>query len=153
MRTAGDARQPSREAGAAGSALVAKLREYWRLDERAPSQDSASPPPAAATPEEFKEAQTPHAAANAGSPRGRWPEATGQQLARKLAATAAAPPGSFKRVQQTVHDSPDKVEIQNIFNVEVHADGPAGAGLAGDFSEAIADILREQAIQHGIDLT
>jgi hypothetical protein len=150
----GDARKSPRDARAFDNVLVKKLREYWQLAGHAQSPDRAStPPPVAMQPEGTKGAQPLPGTTGTGASPGRWPEVTGRQLARKLDDAAASAPGSFKRVQQTVHDTPEKVEIQNIFNVEVRADGGRAAGFSDDFSESIADLLREQAIQHGIDLT
>ena len=150
---AGEAPKPQRAGRATDSALVLRLREYWQSGERAQPPDRVSQTPAASATEGAQGARTLPGVTGAAAPPRRWPEVTGQQLARKLNAAAGAP-NSFKRVQQTLHtDSPERVEIQNIFNVEVRADGARGAGFPADLSESIADILREQAIQHGIDLT
>ena len=59
-----------------------------------------------------------------------------------------------KQVQQTVHsDLPEKVEIQNVFNINMKAQDNGIGNSTMELSEKIADILREQAIQHGIDIT
>jgi hypothetical protein len=148
-----DVPAPARGRVTPDGVLVVKLREYWQAVERAQSNVDASPPSAAPATGRIEGArQLP---APAAAPQRRWPEVTGQQFARKLgAAFDAGAPNSFKRVQQTVHtDPPERVEIQNIFNVEVRADDAMSFGPSADLSESIADILREQAIQHGIDLT
>ena len=80
---------------------------------------------------------------------------TGAQLARTLRPVTDGEGGPIaaKRVQQTVQTStPDRIEVQNVFNVEVHTQGMAADETLSTLSEKIADILREQAIQHGIDL-
>jgi len=52
---------------------------------------------------------------------------------------------------QTVRSSAsEKVEIQNTFHIEVKSEGDR---TTTELSERIADILREQALQHGIDIT
>lgn len=81
-----------------------------------------------------------------------WPEITGHQAARRISSLGAE--ASSHRAVQTVNSSaPDKVEIQNIFNIEIGAASSRGEGWADNLSERIADLLREQALQHGIDIT
>lgn len=151
-----ETRGPARERRSPDSVLLIKLREYWQLNERAQSSVSPAPlPPQSPAAESPKNARPLPAAHFGEEARTRWPEVTGQQFARKLGAAASTSSGSFQRVEQRVNtDAPERVEIQNIFNVEVRAEGASGAtSLPADLSESIADILREQAIQHGIDLT
>jgi hypothetical protein len=78
-----------------------------------------------------------------------WPEVVARHAARQLRSTGTpgAPP---LRAQQHVSTTPDKVEIQNVFNVELPAAG-AGAGL-DELAEQLAAVLREQALQHGVDI-
>ncbi len=86
-----------------------------------------------------------------------WPEMTGQQIAQRLHAfvSGQGSSDSSQRVQKItpINPSSEKVEIQNIFNIEVEASGGREAGSLRDLSEKIAHILREQALQHGIDIT
>ena len=57
-----------------------------------------------------------------------------------FAAAAVAGPGS------------DPVEIRNVFHIGV-ADGRREPLDSGELAAQIAEILREQALRHGIDLT
>jgi hypothetical protein len=70
--------------------------------------------------------------------------------ARQLRAVAA--PGGPRPADQQLASiaTPDKLEIQNVFNVELHAAG-AGPDL-DDLAEQLAAVLRDQALQHGVDL-
>jgi hypothetical protein len=85
-----------------------------------------------------------------------WPEMTGQEIAEKLHAFVSGQRGfnSSEHIRQTIPvNSPEKVEIQNIFHIEVKAAGDRDPGSLQDLSEKITDILRQQALQHGIDIT
>jgi hypothetical protein len=44
------------------------------------------------------------------------------------------------------------VEVQNIFHIQVHPQADGIASLQG-LSDQVTEILREQAVQHGIDIT
>lgn len=138
--------------GTARSLLTRKLQEYSELSRPQHTSGRASSQ-TLGTEEKSGTAVAPqlpwHPAAQAARP---WPELTAQQVARKVRALGAnASPG---RARQTVNSGlPEKVEIQNVFNIEVQAGGSGSAASADDLSEKIADILREQALQHGIDIT
>ncbi|MGH9751400.1 MAG: hypothetical protein ACREA2_01330 [Blastocatellia bacterium] len=84
-----------------------------------------------------------------------WPEITARQLARKLRSSTADI--SSSRATQTMKSdaagSPEKVEIQNVFNIEVKPAKGGGDAFTEDLSERLSDILLEQALQHGIDIT
>ncbi|HWP47397.1 MAG TPA: hypothetical protein VNM22_09575 [Candidatus Limnocylindrales bacterium] len=85
-----------------------------------------------------------------------WPEMTGQQIAQRLHAFVSGQGGSdsSQRIQKiTPINSSEKVEIQNIFNIDVEASEGKEMGSLRDLSEKIVHILREQALQHGIDIT
>lgn len=134
------------------SLLAAKLQEYWELGwpQETSKKDSNQISGAGAKSETSTAPQSPwHLAAQA--PRS-WPEITAQQVGRRIQSLAAG--ASSGHALQTINSSsPDKVEIQNIFNIEVKTEGGRGPGFADDLSERIANILREQALQHGIDIT
>lgn len=143
-------RRQSREA--ARSLLAKKLQEYWELSkpqqpsEKASSQttstEAKSKTPATTHPPWHPTTQAPRS----------WPELTAQQVAQRIRSLGAST--SSSRVLQTVNSNPpEKVEIQNVFNIEVKAGAERGTGSADDLSERIADILGEQALQHGIDIT
>ena len=93
---------------------------------------------------------TPDTAAERG-----WARDAGAQLTRTLqSALDGGGSVSAHRVQSTVQTgTPERTEVHNVFNVEVHTQGDAAGETLTDLSEKIADILREQAIQHGIDLS
>jgi hypothetical protein len=86
-----------------------------------------------------------------------WPEMTGQQMAQRLHAFVSGQGGSdsSQPIQKItpINPSSEKVEIQNIFNIEIEASGGRETGFLRDLSEKITHILREQALQHGIDIT
>jgi hypothetical protein len=79
-----------------------------------------------------------------------------RQLSQRMTSmiTGQGNPGLSKQTQQKVYSGlPDRVEIQNIFHVDVKSIDGSGAGSLGDLSDKIAQILREEALQHGIDIT
>jgi hypothetical protein len=154
----GDGAVTARKGGgeAAGSPLTEKLREYWELSRsrqgaekdsnRTAGAATESEPPA--IPDTSRLRAEPHTTRTPQS----WPEITARQLARKLRSSTADIPSS--RATQTVNSaagSPEKVEIQNVFNIEVKSAGGGGDGV-DDLSERLSDILLEQALQHGIDV-
>ncbi len=98
-------------------------------------------------PEDFQRAWP-----NSAQPPRSWPEITGQQAARRISSLGTEA-SSYRAVQTVNTSAPEKVEIQNIFNIEIGAASSRGEGWADNLSEQIADLLREQALQHGIDIT
>ncbi|MCI0486808.1 MAG: hypothetical protein L0229_09430 [Blastocatellia bacterium] len=137
------------------SLLDKKLRQYWEASEskQVSERDSVRNKDAEAN---IQTTAAPFSAERFKPPGQSWPEITARQAAQKLRS-----PGSNQissdysaRAQQTINSgSPDKVEIQNVFNIEVKTERGGGAGSTEELSEKIADILREQAIRHGIDVT
>jgi hypothetical protein len=79
---------------------------------------------------------------------------TARQLANRLHGFVAggAPPESG---QMTVTPSEgQRVEISNTFHIQVGATADRGWDASpADLPEQVAEILRQQAIQHGIDVT
>jgi hypothetical protein len=126
-------------------------REYW---------SAASGPvegrprlPAAAGPTRPPPAPPRPAPAPPGGPTaGGWPElAAGQAMTQlRAAATAGADPLATRQLVGTA--AGEKLEIQNVFNVEIHADGGQVPSL-DDFGEQLAAVLREQALQHGVEVS
>jgi hypothetical protein len=93
----------------------------------------------------------PHQApANDGPSVRAWPEAAADRVVRQLRAVAAPGTVPFSAQQRVVTAVPEKLEIQNVFNVEVHA--TAGVADLDDLAEQLAAVLREQALQHGVDV-
>jgi hypothetical protein len=140
---------------ATAPALLKRLQEYWQLSRREPSREKDASQRADAETFAGKNSSPPHdAPAGASSPR-PWPELAARQAARKIFSAASRPAAHPPaRVRQTInHDAPDKIEIQNIFNIEMKPDEARGAESGSALAESLADILREQALQHGIDVT
>src|SRR5262245_52638840 len=145
---------------AAWSPLAEKLREYWELSKsqqgaekdsnRTAGAASESEPPAIPDPSRLPAAQ-PHTTRTPQS----WPEITARQLGRKLRSSAADISSSHatQNIKSGAAGSPEKVEIQNVFNIEVKPSGGGGDAFTEDLSERLSDILFEQALQHGIDVT
>ena len=86
----------------------------------------------------------------------QWTTRTGNHIAR------AVQEGQVREGhERTLHTgnqhmkagSGDHVEINNTFHIDVHAGEIHPGGPGGDLSEKISTILREQAIQHGIDVS
>jgi|GEM_PF-4752074 len=129
-------------------ALVSSLQRYWDSigERRASNQSPASPvssePFASAADFQLSEPEqrtTRHA----------WPNFAGRDVSEKLRSftDGTNPPQKSPRFSS----QPDRQD-QNAFNVEVnHANNPAPA--FDDLGDRIAQILHEQALQHGIDVT
>jgi hypothetical protein len=136
---------------AARSLLAEKPREYWELSQTQPTSAKASDHVVAASSRSESPAATQPQRPAMASPQ-PWPDATARQLARKVRSSGADL--SSTRASQTINSgSPDKVEIQNVFNIEVKPSGVGAADSSDDLSERISDLLRQQALQHGIDVT
>ncbi len=158
----GDGAATARRRGveAAWSPLAEKLREYWELSRsrQGAEKDSNRTTGAASESEPLAIPDTsrlPTAQSHTTRTPQSWPEITARQLARKLRSSTADI--SSSRATQTIKSgaagSPEKVEIQNVFNIEVKPSGGGGGAFTEDLSERLSDILFEQALQHGIDVT
>jgi hypothetical protein len=82
-----------------------------------------------------------------------WPEFFARQTAGKLqqlTKPGTVPPHTGLTTSTQVHD---KVEIQNVFQVNLANDDGYGKSSLTSLAEALTDILREQALHHGIDVT
>ena len=135
-----------------GSRLTKQLQEYGQLTNRKQSlgvdDDSVGRDTARDT-SGFSQISRPNI-----FPERSLAEFSGQKLVDKLDAFTSGLTLRKAGVNQRAADNPDllpHVEIQNTFHVEVK-NGPGGLGF-GDLSDKVADILREQALQHGIDIT
>lgn len=89
-------------------------------------------------------------------PQASWPQLTGEEMVKRLqiftseVSNAGAPPssnGTFSTMAQSYGP------IQNSFHIEVNMNGRSTDESGQDLSEQIADVLRGQAMQHGIDVT
>ena len=132
------------------SIFVQKLREYWHLSWLAQTNE---PEGSQLTEVKAKTGKSVHPLSP--SLKGAFgerftPEMTGGLVALKLGAFVSGDIDASKRVGQTGHPgASEKVGIQNTFHTEVKSESDRTTGL----SERIADILCEQALQHGIDIT
>ena len=89
-------------------------------------------------------------------PGRNWPRLSGHKMAERLQAfvSGSLPPEPGHAAATNADGR--RVEINNTFNIQV---GPGaeggGTGEAAliDLSDQVAEILRQQAIQHGIDVT
>jgi hypothetical protein len=79
-----------------------------------------------------------------------WPQAAAARAVDQLRVAAGPGAVSFRSRQQFETGAAEKLEIQNVFNVEVHVadDGPE----FDDLGDQLAAILHEQALQHGVDV-
>jgi hypothetical protein len=135
-----------------GSRLSNKLEEYWQLTNSKQSlgvDDHGAGRETARGSSGFSQMFRPNIFT-----KRSLAEFSGQKLVDKLEAFTSGLTLREAGVNQPATNNPDllpDVEIQNTFHVEVK-NGPAGLGF-GDLSDKVADILREQALQHGIDIT
>jgi hypothetical protein len=93
------------------------------------------------------------ASSREGRSAGSWSEMPGQEVAERLRALTQGNgnlPSSS--IREFASSSSGPVRVQNVFHIEVQGQGTGDASF-GDLSTRLADILREQAVQHGIDLT
>jgi hypothetical protein len=145
-------RQHDRDRQAMTSLFVAKLEEYWRLSQQEPIAEQNKNAAMRMAKEGGKSAPAFSAPMNKPVVAPTWPEMTGQQIAQKLHAFVSGR-GAAVMEQMRQANTPEQLEIRNVFNIEVKTGGKSGAEAFSDLSEKIADILREQALQHGIDIT
>jgi hypothetical protein len=81
---------------------------------------------------------------------------TGQQVADTLRAFVASQSVTTpvaRPQHSSVTDLSDKVAMHNVFHIAVQMAGAGGADSLQGLSDKVADILRVQAVQHGIDIT
>jgi hypothetical protein len=132
--------------------LSTKLQEYWELSQSQRSlglagRSGTNPPVNSAS-------GFSHAPTNI-LPDRSIDNIAGQQPVEKLKGftSGMAPRTLGMNVRASSNsDLLPNVEIQNTFHVNVNNES-GELGSLGEFSDKIADILREQALQHGIDIT
>lgn len=132
--------------------LARQLRRYWQRSE----PETTSPLPADLPGAEARRqsgSSWPHPALNP-APARTWPDLVGQATARKVNELQRHAYGAGEQSQQAVHaGAPENVEIRNVFNIALPGSDDGYLQASTQLAESIADILREQALQHGIDLT
>jgi hypothetical protein len=144
-----ESRARHRQNGNHGSPLLEKkLRQYWELaqeDRNRQLTSDQSNPAAAVSPVDH----VPVPSALMSTSRA-WPDFVGRETSRKAQVASSQLAGhSAKNMSQR---SSEKVEIQNVFNIEVKNEPSSSRGF-DDLADKIAEILNEQALQHGIDVT
>ena len=135
---------------ASTTTLAKILARYWEIDRRARSKGPAASVPADALrrTRPLSPAESP---AGSPPPRDRQHDVRQAEFARRLEAFMSRSPqivGGQHRFAQQSMPPPDRPALYQDLAPRL-GDGE----LAGDFAEKLADTLREQAIQHGIDIT
>lgn len=135
----------------ATSALVSSLKRYWQAarEERntnhapqSPTLPTGSPNGAANIPvRDLAEPQTPRA----------WPTFAGRDLSAKLRSFASNPSQPTAAPLTAARVESDR-QIQNVFNIELN-NANQHAPNYDDLGDRLAEILHEQALQHGIDVS
>jgi hypothetical protein len=135
------------------SVFVRKLQQYAqsvRVERDAPEPDSRNRPVPG-----LIEKKPPVLPASSREERsaGSWYEMPGQEVAERLRAfTMGNGNLPLSTTREFSSGSSEPVRVQNVFHIEVQGQG-TGDPSFGDLPTRVADILREQAVQHGIDLT
>jgi hypothetical protein len=135
---------------AAEPALLNSLKRYWEsIRERRDSNHARQP---TALGESLSNAlDVPLAVFEKSAASSRaWPEFIGRDLSDKPRSFDGGPPNLAAKAAR-MGSSPDH-QIQNVFNIEVNNANHAASNY-DDLGERIAQILHEQAMQHGIDVT
>jgi hypothetical protein len=141
----------SRTGSIASPLLLARLDEYWHLL-LAEAKQKNTPDALPATARHAVH-ESPAAPIGLVPSFRRWPEATGQWLTERIAETSDQEQAATSRAGLSqIVDKTRNVEISNIFNIDVKMQND-GHMPSDNLSEKIAAILREQAMQHGIDIT
>jgi hypothetical protein len=131
------------------SVLVRKLQQY----EQSVHAEDAGEPDSRNRPVPGLIERKPPVFSVSGRSAGFGYEIPGQEVAERLRAfTMGNGSLPLSSTRQFPSGSSEPVRIQNVFHIEVQGQGTEDASF-GDLSTRLADILREQAVQHGIDLT
>ncbi|MCK4784315.1 MAG: hypothetical protein KAV87_11230 [Desulfobacteraceae bacterium] len=151
-----DLESSNRKKERVNSIFVEKLREYWHLTRQGHKEEQHSTTSVPNTLAGVSDRPSFPFVPESKPAQRSWPEKTGVEAAEKISSFISGRNLSVTphRVQQTINtDLPEKVEIQNVFNIDVKTGGDGDVGSVKGLSEKITDILREQATQHGIDIT
>jgi hypothetical protein len=144
-----------RESEMPRSLLSEKLREYWELSQSQQVEEKTSTGTAAAATKGILPQFPAPSRLSAERTQSSWPEITAQQLARKIRSSVDDRPSTHmtQTISSGAPGSKEKVEIQNVFNIEMNPGSGRSVDFTDDLSERLSDILLEQALQHGIDVT
>jgi hypothetical protein len=143
--------QCDRKSLAATSMLAQKLKQYWELHHNQETMKKEAAQQRASD-TQLNEAELHPQSTSRSCSTSSWPEQTAQQLARQMSGAGRALSSSQTR-QQVQTGTPDKLEIQNIFNIELKSSAGNLTDPASKLADSLSEILREQALQHGIDIT
>ena len=131
------------------SALVKQLDTYWQLSQSQGLSNSSTSYPTSdfvrgtksVIPEIIQHSPNKQA----------WPDKVGKHTASKLQEILTTAPNTSKTLSESI-TLPEKLELHNTFHIETK--GPSGGeGTTNELAERLSEILREQALQHGIDIT
>src|SRR5688572_20970670 len=141
-------RTPTTRQAAAEPALVKSLRRYWQINSETHAVNRLNP--AQLPTESFS--NTVAAAVTQSdqqiTPR-VWPKSVGREVSAKLRSVTDNVIPSLKSAPLTA--PPDR-PIQNVFNISVNNQNQHDPNY-DDLGERIAQVLHEQALEHGIDVT
>jgi hypothetical protein len=130
--------------------FTAKLKEYWQLT-RVQKTQAVTASPIEDT-QDNPRARIPTGASRTELAAQRpWPDVAGGELADRIRAFS----GQTMPQQQARSWPPESSQtpgVQNVFHIELKNES-GGDGSLADLSDKIADILREQALNQGIDIT
>lgn len=147
---AGTTAKARREPGAR-TTFVRVLEEYWHR--AAEAQDGRQGDPEAAAPagQAWRSLSDLQLAAGRLLGTRSWPDSTGREVAEHIQAFVSGSGFRNPPSRPAAPTARDQVAIHNVFHIAVNTDGGDPSGR--DLPDRLAEILREQAVQHGIDVT
>lgn len=122
------------------------LDTYWQLDKA--ERNASRHPEISGSSQNGKASVQPSSALVPLEHNTHWSDLVGQQVRQRTML-----PSSRIGRQKSGLSAGENVEIQNVFNIEMKNEMGLRAEDDFELAETIAEILREQALQHGIDLT
>lgn len=139
------------------SMLLKKLDEYWQMSNQSTPAENKEKAEGHRLADKEKQLPFPDSWQRDLVNDRSWSDRTGMNVAQKLH-QFTNDMGSSRRNSElqnpTQFPTVSKEQpIHNVFNIHVRGEEKNGEGNLSELSEHIADILREQAIQHGIDIT
>jgi hypothetical protein len=141
---------PGADSAAPSTLLRTRLREYWALERRlVMGQEGDGKNSGHAIREPAPSPPTGPRAVARGT-RGSSFAAPGHEVTRRVAVAPAAPRAGIAPFPEPYRDGAQPIEIRNEFHISVGGGADHGAD---ELADRIAAVLREQALQHGIDLT
>lgn len=128
-------------------ALISGLNRYWQTIREV--RDASDRHPQAATESPVNTNSFHFTDSEQHTTQREWPNLTGRDVSEKLRSFT----NSTSPLQKPAHlSSTPERQVQNVFNIEVNHANQHSANF-DDLGDRIAQILHEQALQHGIDVT